>query len=72
MSDIEPTIQVKLEKGLPLTNPEFGRLAIQLANKCAKLEKELNELKVSLSRSRVDPDNEGMGSASKLRSKPNQ
>lgn len=68
---IEETIQVKLDKGLPLSSAEFGRLATQLAMAVKSLEKELNELKVSISRSRLDPDNEGMGSTSKLRSKPN-
>jgi hypothetical protein len=69
---IEPTLQVKLDKGLPLTGPEFGRLARQLATYVKELEREINELKVSVSRSRLDPDNEGMGSATKLRSKSNQ
>jgi hypothetical protein len=69
---IEPTLQVKLDKGLPLTAPEFGRLARQLATYVMELEKEINELKISVSRSRVDPDNEGVGSAAKLRTKPNQ
>lgn len=69
---IEPTLQIKLDKGLPLSNAEFGRLARQLAVFVQELQKEINELKISVSRSRVDPDNEGMGSATKLRSKPNQ
>jgi hypothetical protein len=69
---IEPTLQVKLEQGLPLSSAEFGRLARQLVTYTKALEKEINELKVSLSRSRLDPDNEGLGSATKLRSKPNQ
>ena len=66
---IEETLQVKLDNGLPLTGPEFGRLARQLATHIKELERELNELKVSVSRSRLDQDNEGMGSAPKLRPK---
>lgn len=69
---IEPALQVKLDNGLPLTPAEFGRLARQLAVYTQKIEKELHELKVSISRPRLDPDNEGLGSTSKLRSKPNQ
>ncbi len=69
---IEQVLQVKLDNGLPLTPAEFGRLARQLAVYTQKIEKELHELKVSISRPRVDPDNEGLGSASKLRPKPNQ
>jgi hypothetical protein len=69
---IEETLQVKLDKGLPLNGAEFGRLAVQLAKYIQELEREVNELKVSVSRSRVDSDNEGLGSATKLRSKPNQ
>jgi len=69
---IEETLQVKLDNGLPLTGPEFGRLARQLATYIIALERELNELKVSVSRSRLDQDNEGMGSATKLRSKSTQ
>ncbi len=69
---IEPALQVKLDNGLPLSPAEFGRLARQLALYTQKIEKELNELKVSISRPRLDPDNEGLGSASKLRSKSNQ
>ncbi len=69
---IEPALQVKLDNGLPLSPAEFGRLARQLALYTQKIEKELNELKVSISRPKLDPDNEGLGSASKLRSKSNQ
>lgn len=69
---IEPTLQMKLDQGLPLSTAEFGRLARQLANYIQELEKEINELKISVSRSRLDPDNEGMGSVSQLRSKPNK
>lgn len=69
---IEQTIQIKLDKGLPLTNAEFGRLARQLANYIMSLEKEINELKVSLPRSRLDSDHEGVGPTTKLRPKPNQ
>lgn len=69
---IEQAIQVKLEQGLPLTNAEFGRLARQLAAYIMSLEKEINELKVSLPRPRLDSDYEGMGPATPLRSKPNK
>ncbi len=69
---IEPTLQVKLDQGLPMSSAEFGRLARQLASYVQELEKEINELKISISRSRLDPDNEGMGSVSQLRSKPNK
>lgn len=69
---IEPALQVKLESGLPLSPAEFGRLARQLATYAQNLEKDINELKVSLSGSRLDSNTEGMGSANKVRSKPNQ
>ena len=44
---IEETLKVKLERGLPMTEAEFSRLARQLYNMMNALEKELNEIKVS-------------------------
>lgn len=66
---IEPALQVKLDNGLPLSPAEFGRLARQLAIYTQNIEKELNELKVSISGSRLDSNNDGLGSANKIRPK---
>lgn len=68
---IEPALQVKLENGLPLSPAEFGRLARQLAAYTQNLEKDINELKVSISGSRLDSNTEGLGSIPKVRTKPN-
>lgn len=68
---IEPALQVKLENGLPLSPAEFGRLARQLATYAQNLEKDINELKVSISGSRLDSNTEGLGSIPKVRTKPN-
>jgi hypothetical protein len=69
---IEPAIQVKLNNGLPLTGPEFCRTVVALVAQIQDIQKELNELKISVSRSRVDQDNEGVGTTTKLRPKSNQ
>jgi len=70
---IEETLKVKLERGLPMTEAEFSRLARQLYNMMTALEKELNEIKVSLPRPRMDSFVEGNDFPDKsVRSKPNK
>lgn len=64
--NLDERLRVKLEKGLPLTNAEFGRLAIGLfkadesiwKNMNAIVER-INELEASLPGSEVDPDPKG-------------
>ena len=65
---IEPALLLKLEKGLPLSTAEFGRLARQqaeilketdsllqnLATSLIKLQEELRELQASVPRPSVD------------------
>jgi hypothetical protein len=56
---IEDVLKTKLDRGLPMSNAEFSRLARQLYTMITVLEKELNEIKVSLPRPGVDSPTEG-------------
>lgn len=70
---IEETLKTKLERNLPMSGAEFSRLARQLYDMIIVLEKELNEIKVSISRPSVDSTIEGIHLFDKpLRSKPNK
>jgi len=59
---MDPTILHKVSQGLPISGPEFGRLSRDLTNAILALQKEVNEIKVSLSGSRVGQDNKGVAS----------
>jgi hypothetical protein len=60
---IEPTLLMKIEKGLPITAPEYGRLAVQMIKHNSKLIEHINiivervnEIEESLHGSRLDSD----------------
>lgn len=70
---IEDVLKTKLDRGLPMSGAEFSRLARQLYNMITVLEKELNEIKVSLPRPGVDSPTEGNDLFDKpVRTKPNK
>lgn len=70
---IEETLKTKLDRGLPMSASEFSRLARQLYAMMTVLEKELNEIKVSLSRPGVDSPAEGIDLSDKpIRPKSNK
>lgn len=71
---IDPNINLKIEKGLPLSSAEFGRtvrilvMAMnELVNKLNLIQGELDELKISVSRSRVASNPKGMDKPSDVR-----
>jgi hypothetical protein len=68
---VEPNILLKLERSLPLTDAEFGRLAKSLFNAMILLEVELNDIKKQLSVSgpRLDSADKGVDSAKPVRPK---
>lgn len=72
--NIEETVKVKIDKGLPITGPEFGRvvrvlvLAMnELQEQVTKLRSELDEVPVS--GSKVDPPIKGNADKTAVRSK---
>lgn len=70
---IEDVLKTKLDRGLPMSNAEFSRLARQLYTMITALERELNEIKVSLPRPGMDSPTEGNDFSDKpVRSKPNK
>lgn len=64
--NLDERLRVKLEKGLPLTDAEYGRLSLHMFNSnksiwdyMNKIVERINELEASLPGSQVDPDPQG-------------
>lgn len=77
--NIEPNINLKIDKGLPLSSAEFGRTVRvlvaalnALTAKLTTIQGELDELKASVSRSRLDSNPKGMDKSSNVRPKSDE